>query len=98
MGGGGYEPRCCTAAGGAGQIDRVLASLPVLVATEDLNVWGLGTSRTALTAHVVINAAQLANALLSQDRLIRLARDHLAALGIRKSTLQLEESHRHDAS
>jgi cobalt-zinc-cadmium efflux system protein len=78
-------------------VEAVLEGLPGVVAIEELHVWGLSTSRTALTAHVVINAAQLADAPLSRDQLIGLAREQLAALGIRKSTLQLEESHRHDA-
>jgi hypothetical protein len=39
---------------------------------------------------VVIDPLQLASEALSPDQLLTLARGRLAALGIRKSTLQLE--------
>jgi cobalt-zinc-cadmium efflux system protein len=72
------------------QVEQVLASLPAVLAVEDLHVWGLSTSRTALTAHVLIDPERLASDALSRDQLLELARERLAELGIRKSTLQLE--------
>jgi cobalt-zinc-cadmium efflux system protein len=42
------------------QVEQVLASLPAVLAVDDLHVWGLSTSRTALTAHVLIDPERLA--------------------------------------
>ncbi|MFM2173595.1 MAG: hypothetical protein RLZZ54_1522 [Cyanobacteriota bacterium] len=53
----------------------------------------MGTSRAALTAHVVINPQQLTAEGLSRDQLLILAQQQLARLGVRKSTLQLETIH-----
>lgn len=72
------------------QVEQALASLPAVLEVEELHVWGLSTSRTALTAHVVIDPELLASEPLSRDQLLSLARTRLAELGIRKSTLQLE--------
>jgi cobalt-zinc-cadmium efflux system protein len=77
------------------EVEAALASLPGVEAIEELHVWGLSTSRTALTAHVVIDAAALENSSLSRDQLLAQARARLKELGIRKSALQLEESHQH---
>jgi len=56
------------------RVEQALATLPGVRAVEELHVWGLSTSRTALTAHL----------------LLAMARQRLEVLGIRKSTLQLE--------
>lgn len=72
------------------QVEAALASLPAVLAVEELHVWGLSTSRTALTAHVLIDPERLASEALNRDQLLALARSRLAALGIGKSTLQLE--------
>jgi cobalt-zinc-cadmium efflux system protein len=77
------------------QVQAVLGGLPGVRAVEELHVWGLSTSRTALTAHLVIDPVLLAQRNLSGDQLLARARAALAELGIRKSTLQLEESHDH---
>ena len=77
------------------QVGQVLESLPGVQDVEELHVWGLSTSRTALTAHLAIDPAALSSAQLSRDQLIELARQQLAELGIRKSTLQLEASRRY---
>ena len=74
------------------QVEQALASLPGVLELEELHVWGLSTSRTALTAHVLIDPQRLASQALSRDQLLGLARTRLAELGIRKSTLQLETS------
>jgi len=78
-----------------GTVETSLRQLPGVRSVEDLHVWGLSTSRSALTAHLVIDPAALAAAQLSGDQLLALARNALAEAGIRKSTLQLEESHQH---
>jgi len=78
-----------------GAVKTSLRQLPGVLSVEDLHVWGLSTSRSALTAHLVIDPAALAAAQLSGDQLLALARNALAEAGIRKSTLQLEESHQH---
>ena len=72
------------------QLKQTLASLPGVRAVEELHVWGLSTSRTALTAHLLLAAPQSSAAPLSPDQLLELARQRLATLGIRNSTLQLE--------
>lgn len=72
------------------RVEAALEALPGVEAIEELHVWGLSTSRTALTAHLRIQPEQLARQQLSRDQLLALARDALAELGIRKCTLQLE--------
>jgi cobalt-zinc-cadmium efflux system protein len=72
------------------QVEQALASLPGVIELEELHVWGLSTSRTALTAHVVIDPQQLEAGGLSRDDLLILAQERLEELGLRRSTLQLE--------
>lgn len=72
------------------RVEQALASLPAVQTVEELHVWGLSTSRIALTAHLRINPLRLRQQALSSDQLLDLAQERLAALGIRKSTLQLE--------
>ena len=79
------------------EVEQALASLPALIEIEELNVWGLSTSRTALTAHVVIDPDRLLGEVLSRDQLLAQARHRLEAFGIRKSTLQLENAAQPDA-
>jgi cobalt-zinc-cadmium efflux system protein len=73
-----------------GAVEASLEALPGVVAVEELHVWGLSTSRTALTAHLQVDPAQLADQQLSPEQLLALARRQLATLGIRHCTLQLE--------
>jgi cobalt-zinc-cadmium efflux system protein len=75
------------------EVNATLLALPAVEAVEALHIWSLSTSRTALTAHLVIDAAALATSQLSQEQLIHQAQDALAALGIGKTTLQLETTH-----
>ena len=75
------------------EVNAALLALPGIRAVESLHIWGLSTSRIALTAHLVIDAPALAAGALSHQELIHQAQDALAAIGIRKSTLQLETSH-----
>ena len=72
------------------QVERALASLPGVRSVAELHIWGLSTSRTALTAHLQLDPEQSSADPLSRDQLLDLARERLASLGIRQSTLQLE--------
>jgi cobalt-zinc-cadmium efflux system protein len=69
-----------------GRIRQVLLDLPGVVEVEELHVWGLSTSRTALTAHIQCRAATFTDA----EEFLEQARRRLSEMGIRKSTLQLE--------
>jgi cobalt-zinc-cadmium efflux system protein len=71
-------------------VEALLQELPGVQSVENLHVWGLSTSRTALTAHLLIDPAVLAAHQLSRDGLLALARQQLTALGIPTSTLQLQ--------
>ena len=77
------------------EVEGVLLGLPGVLAVEELHVWGLSTSRSALTAHLLVDASLEAGAgqgpLDSRTALLTLARQRLAAMGIRKSTLQLDQ-------
>ena len=77
-----------------GRVEAALAALPGVQQVEELHVWGLSTSRTALTAHVRIDPHRLAAEGLSRDQLLAEARGRLQELGIRKTTLQLEDARR----
>ncbi len=67
-------------------VRSALLALPGVVAVPELHIWGVSTSRTALTAHVLrqAGAGDDANAFLEE------ARRCLGELGIRKSTLEVE--------
>ena len=71
-------------------VETLLQQLPGVAAVEELHVWGVSTSRTALTAHLLIDADQLSSHGLSREQLLADAREQLALLGIRKSTIELE--------
>ncbi len=66
-------------------VEAELLALPGVDAVAELHVWGLSTSRTALTAHLLLRAGAPAG-----EALLDTARQRLDALGIRKSTIQLE--------
>jgi len=78
-----------------GAVETALQQLPGVSSVEELHVWGLSTSRTALTAHLRIDPDQLAALQLHPDQLLHQAAEVLAELGIRKTTLQLEQRHQH---
>ncbi len=59
-------------------------SLPGVVAVHDLHIWGLSTTRTALTAHLV-HARPDAAALLAEAHGLARGRFHIG-----HTTLQLE--------
>jgi cobalt-zinc-cadmium efflux system protein len=77
------------------RVEAVLLGLPGVLAVEDLHVWGLSTSRVALTAHLQVrpeplSAGEDAATATAGAPLLALARERLAAIGIRNTTLQLE--------
>jgi len=68
------------------RIRQALLELPGVVEVEELHVWGVSTFRTAVTAHIVCDAAPFNDV----DQFLQQARRRLSELGIGKSTLQLE--------
>jgi cobalt-zinc-cadmium efflux system protein len=70
------------------QVEGVLRALPGVIAVEELHVWGLSTSRAALTAHLQVRPHPMGEGV---GALLALARERLAAIGIRNTTLQLEQ-------
>jgi cobalt-zinc-cadmium efflux system protein len=77
-----------------GQLEGVLTALPGVLQVEELHVWGLSTSRTALTAHLMIDPEQLEREAISRDQLLYLAGERLRELRISNSTLQLRTGRR----
>jgi len=73
------------------RVRAALLALPGVVAVPELHIWGVSTSRTALTAHVLrqVAAADDANA-FDANAFLEEARRCLRELGIRKSTLEVE--------
>ena len=70
-----------------GSIARYLGGLPGVIGIHDLHIWGLSTSRTALTAHLVRDVEALRTGDLVQE-----ASEGLRSqFGIDHVTLQLEE-------
>jgi len=65
-------------------VESALLQLPGVAAVEDLHVWGLSTSHTALTAHLRLSDPGAAGEVLLAE-----ARQAMAALGIRKTTIQV---------
>ena len=72
------------------QVRLALLDLPGVVAVEELHVWGLSTSRTALTAHIRRRNGPGPDA----DAFLLQAQQKLEQLGISKSTLQLQTADR----
>ncbi|MEY4359581.1 MAG: hypothetical protein RLZZ631_1067 [Cyanobacteriota bacterium] len=77
------------------QVQATLLALPAIEAVEALHIWSVSTSRTALTAHLVVDPQALKTGELNQQHLIEQAQHALAEIGIRQSTLQVETSHHH---
>lgn len=66
-------------------VRHYLASLPGVADVHDLHIWGMSTTETALTAHLVVDST-----VDNDDRLRRIA-DHLGAeFRIKHPTIQLE--------
>ena len=66
-------------------VEAALLELPDVQTVAELHVWGISTSRTALTAHLMLRPGAQAGEIL-----LEAARQRLETLGIRKSTIQLE--------
>ena len=66
-------------------VEAALLELPDVQTVAELHVWGISTSRTALTAHLMLRPGAQAG-----ETLLEAARQRLETLGIRKSTIQLE--------
>ncbi len=62
-----------------------LASLPGVAAIHDLHIWGMSTTETALTCHLVMPQGHPGDAMLT-----RIARDLEHRFGIHHATLQIE--------
>jgi len=73
-----------------GAVESLPQQLPGVAAVEELHVWGISTSRTALTAHLLIDSDQLSCHGWSREQLLTEAREQLTRLGIRKCTIELE--------
>jgi cobalt-zinc-cadmium efflux system protein len=69
-----------------GQISRALLEVPEVRQVTQLHIWGLGGDRVALTAHLICEV----NSGLPNESLLREAEARLQALGIAKTTLQIE--------
>lgn len=66
-------------------VQEYLANLPTCMDVHDLHVWGMSTTETALTAHVVMNKAVCDDALLS-----KISKEMHDKFGIEHTTLQVE--------
>ena len=66
-------------------VERTLAELPGVAAVHHIHIWGMSTSQTALTAHLLRDPQQV-----DDMALLHRAKAELAQLGIDHSTLQLE--------
>ena len=67
-------------------VEQVLQGLPQVQAVQHLHVWALSTASTALSAHLLLAPAGLAQ----QGQILQQARRELADLGIVATTLELE--------
>ena len=66
-------------------INEYLKSLPACVEVHDLHIWGMSTTETALTAHLIMGESACDDALLA-----RTARELHERFGIEHATLQVE--------
>lgn len=70
-------------------VQQYLANLPTCIDVHDLHVWGMPTTETALTAHVVMTKAACDDALLS-----RTANELHNEFGIEHTTYKLSSATR----
>jgi cobalt-zinc-cadmium efflux system protein len=68
-------------------VQAYLAGLPGIAAVHDLHIWGMSTTESALTVHLVTRSTELDNALLAS-----IARDLHDKFGIEHPTIQLERA------
>jgi cobalt-zinc-cadmium efflux system protein len=67
------------------EVEKTLAALPGVAGVHHIHVWGMSTSQTALTAHLLRNSESV-----NDMELLHNAKAALRKLGIAHSTLQLE--------
>jgi cobalt-zinc-cadmium efflux system protein len=67
------------------QVRAHFASLPGVAAIHDLHIWGMSTTETALTCHLVMPQGHPGDAMLTQ-----VARDLEQRFGIHHATIQIE--------
>ena len=70
------------------KVRQYLESLPSVVAVHDLHIWGLSTTQTALTVHLVKPDAEIDDELLA-----RACEELRAKFGIAHATIQLERGY-----
>ncbi len=70
-------------------VKEYLHELPNVVGVHDLHVWGMSTTETALTAHLVMNRPTCDN-----NFLLRIEHDLHSRFGIEHATVQLETGDR----
>jgi cobalt-zinc-cadmium efflux system protein len=75
-------------------IEATLRALPGTLEVQALHVWGISSSRTALTARLL----QLEQTPYDGNAMLQLAQERLNALGIDKVTLQVETVKPHSAT
>jgi cobalt-zinc-cadmium efflux system protein len=79
-------------------VEAELLGLPAVLAVDKLHVWGLSTSRAAFTAHLLVDSSFDSSPAPgergSRAALLNLARERLMAMGIRNTTLQLDQLER----
>lgn len=66
-------------------VERYLAGIPGVVQVHDLHIWGMSTTETALTAHLV-----MPDAVCDDGMLARISDELLHRFGIHHTTIQLE--------
>jgi cobalt-zinc-cadmium efflux system protein len=66
-------------------VEAYLRGLPGVVEVHDLHIWGLSTTETALTAHLVQSHSDS-----GEELIVRACRDLRDRYGIGHATLQLE--------
>jgi cobalt-zinc-cadmium efflux system protein len=66
-------------------IQEYLANLPTCIEVHDLHIWGMSTTETALTAHLIMGRSAYDDALLAQT-----AHELHDKFGIEHATLQVE--------
>ena len=75
----------------AAEVEEVLASLPGVTELHDLHIWGMSTTETALTAHIIRPTE------LNDDEFLRETAELLKdRFKITHATIQIERSDQHD--
>jgi len=73
------------------EVLKYLRELPGVERIHDLHIWALGTTKVALTAHLVVPEGG------SDELLVRIRQDLANNFGIDHATIQVERKEQHDA-